>query len=80
MTQNPKKHPRLINPGLNKQKRISLKDASTAEAHARIDNVLMPYLENLHVKHDSQARALVEDLRVYLRAEFEDFGFTEIPL
>lgn len=59
---------------------VTLKDASTAEAHARIDAVLKPYLENLHHVHEASTRALVSELRDYLRAEFEDFGFVDLSI
>lgn len=59
---------------------VTLKAASTAEAHRRIAEIFDPYMEHLHNKHDSSLLALVADLRMHMMQAFEDFGFEDVPL
>lgn len=57
------------------KKYITLPKASSAEAERRIRDVLDPYVENLHPIHEAGLREILVDVRRYLIAEFDGFGF-----
>lgn len=59
---------------------VSLTRASHDEAVKRIDAVIMPYFDNLDVKHEAGLRSIIADIRVELILEFEGFGFEDIEV
>lgn len=54
--------------------------ATAHEAHKRIDEVLNPYLENLHQKHEAGLIGVLSDLKVALYGAFDDFGFEVLDI